>query len=234
MNGTCVPMAKILILEDDPDLAQSIVDSCVSKHHIVEQSNTVANASDRLAVSDYDILVLDWNLPDGEGIDVLRVYRQKGGLAPVLMLTAKAQIIDKEEGFAAGADDYLTKPFSRRELEMRIEALLRRPRDIVPQLLKLGNIALHTDTFRAFKGTDEVRLLPKEFALLAFLMRHAGQIFSTEHLLERVWSSDSESMEDTVVTTVKRLRRKIDEPGLPSIIQNIRGVGYRVSVEEHS
>ncbi len=225
-------MAKILILEDDFDLAQSVAESFVSKHHIVEQSNTVASARDRLAVSDYDLLVLDWNLPDGEGIDVLRVYRQKGGLAPVLMLTAKAQIVDKEEGFGAGADDYLTKPFSLRELEMRIEALLRRPRDIVPQLLKFGNITLVADTFRAFKGAEEIRLLPKEFALLEFLMRHANQIFSTDQLLERVWKSESEATEDAVVTAVKRVRRKIDEPGSPSIIQNVRGVGYRVALED--
>jgi DNA-binding response OmpR family regulator len=222
-------MAKILLVEDDPDIALSVSQCLSSKFHVIEHSATASNGNDRLAISDYDVLILDWNLPDAPGIEVLRSYRSKGGTAPVLMLTAKSQIVDKETGFAAGADDYLTKPFNMRELTARVDALLRRSREVVQQVLRTGDITLHTDTFQVFRGDQEIRLLPKEFGVLEFLMRHPEQVFSAEHLLERVWRSDSESLPETVVTTVKRLRRKIDVPGHPSVVENIRGVGYRLS-----
>ncbi len=222
------PMAKILVVEDDQDISRSVVDCLLGKHHTVETAFDKAGALDRLAVSDYEIVILDWNLPDGEGVDILRSYRLKQGLAPILMLTSKSEIADKETGFEAGADDYLTKPFSMRELTARIDALLRRPRDIVEQTITAKDITLHCHSYRVYKNGEEVRLLPKEFALLQFLMRHDGQFFSTDQLLEKVWRSDSESLPDTVVTTVKRLRNKIDEPGKPSLIENVRGVGYRI------
>lgn len=225
-------MAKILLLEDDLDLSRSVTACLKSLHHTVESATSISCARDSLAISDYDLLVLDWNLPDGEGIEVLSEYRNKGGLAPVLMLTAKSQISDKEIGFGRGADDYLTKPFSIKELELRLNSLLRRPRDIVAQELTFKDLTMHSDSYRIWKGQEELSLLPKEFALLEFFLRHPGQIFSTEQLLERVWCSNSESISDAVVTTVKRLRRKIDEPGRPSMIDNIRGVGYRLRKPE--
>jgi DNA-binding response OmpR family regulator len=182
-----------------------------------------------LAASDFDLILLDWNLPDGNGIEVLRNYRKKNGLAPILMLTAMSAIENKEVGFEAGADDYLTKPFNARELAARVEALLRRPRDIIEETLTIRHITLHCGSHKVFKHGEEVRLLPKEFALLEFLMRYSGQIFSSEQILERVWRSDSESLQETVRTTVNRLRNKIDVPGEPSIIENLRGIGYRIN-----
>jgi DNA-binding response OmpR family regulator len=222
-------MAKILVVEDTPELSASVLDCLKTRQHIAEHSADIAGAMSRLAVSEYDLIILDWNLPDGQGIDVLRWYRKQKGLAPILMLTARSEIGDKETGFEAGADDYLTKPFSMRELAARVDALLRRPRDIIDQTLSFGSITIHSNAHRVFKDGQEIRLLPKEFALLDFLVRHAGQIFSTEQLLERVWTSESESLPDTVVTTVKRLRNRIDAPGQPSLIENIRGVGYRIN-----
>lgn len=221
-------MAKVLLVEDDSEIAEIAVQVITQSNHIVEHAGNVGEALDRLAASDFDLIVLDWNLPDGEGIEVLQSYRRKKGIAPVIMLTAKTTIDDKEVGFEAGADDYLTKPFNSRELTARIEALLRRPKEIVEQNLVARFIELRCNSCQVFKHGAEVRLLPKEFALLEFLMRHAGQVFSADQLLERVWRSDSESMRETVVSTVNRLRNKIDEPGEPSIIENLRGMGYRV------
>jgi two-component system, OmpR family, response regulator len=221
-------MAKVLLVEDDAEIAEVAVQVIREKNHIAEHAATVGEALDRLAASDFDLIVLDWNLPDGEGIEVLRSYRKKKGLAPVIMLTGKTTIDDKEEGFEAGADDYLTKPFNARELNARIDALLRRPKEIVEQILVSRHIELRCNSCQVFKHGEEVRLLPKEFALLEFLLRHAGQVFSADQLLERVWRSDSESMRETVVSTVNRLRNKIDEPGEPSIIDNLRGLGYRI------
>lgn len=227
-GGRQTRMAKVLLVEDDSEIAEIAVQVITQSNHIVEHAGNVGEALDRLAASDFDLIVLDWNLPDGEGIEVLQSYRRKKGIAPVIMLTAKTTIDDKEVGFEAGADDYLTKPFNSRELTARIEALLRRPKEIVEQNLVARFIELRCNSCQVFKHGAEVRLLPKEFALLEFLMRHAGQVFSADQLLERVWRSDSESMRETVVSTVNRLRNKIDEPGEPSIIENLRGMGYRV------
>jgi DNA-binding response OmpR family regulator len=221
-------MAKVLVVEDDAAIAKVAVDSITQRNHIAEHAGSVAEALARLAVSDYDLIVLDWNLPDGEGIEILRNYRKNNGLAPIMMLTAKSNIEDKETGFDAGADDYLTKPFNSRELIARVDVLLRRPKEIIEQSLTIRYLTLNCKSCQLFKHGEEVRLLPKEFALLEFLMRHPGQVFSSNDLLARVWLSDSESMRETVVSTVNRLRNKIDEPGEPSIIENLRGVGYRI------
>jgi two-component system, OmpR family, response regulator len=159
----------------------------------------------------------------------LRSYRSHKGLAPVLMLTARSAIEDKESGFQAGVDDYLTKPFNVRELAARVDALLRRPKEIIEDTITIGALTIHSGSHRVFRNGEEIRLLPKEFALLDFLARHAGQFFNTEQLLQRVWRTDTESLPATVITTVKRLRTKIDEPGEPSLIENVRGVGYRVA-----
>jgi two-component system OmpR family response regulator len=148
------------------------------------------------------------------------------------MLTGQNRIDDKEIGFAAGADDYVTKPFDGRELAMRVDALLRRPVNLVDSSLELKDIRLDTNSHRVFRDELEITLLPKEYALLEHLLRHAGQYFSCEQLLESVWTSDCESTADTVVTTVSRLRTKIDRAGSPSLIENRRGVGYRVAPKD--
>lgn len=225
-------MAKVLLVEDEIEVAKVALASITQQNHVVEHAASVGEAMDRLAASDFDLIILDWNLPDGEGIDILRSYRRKNGVAPILMLTGKAEIDDKEMGFSAGADDYLTKPFNARELSLRIIALLRRPKEIVEQILTVRHVTLECNSCKVFKNGQEIRLLPKELALLEFLMRHVDQVFSADQLLERVWRSDSESMRETVVSTVNRLRSKIDEPGESSIVENLRGLGYRVPKEK--
>ncbi len=221
-------MARILVVEDDPELQRSIVSCLSAPRFIVECAGTFTDASTILAVSSFDLIILDWKLPDGDGISVLRNYRTKGGTAATLMLTGQHQIDDKQTGFSAGADDYMTKPFDARELMMRVEALLRRPSTLLDQRLRAGDIALDLNSHRVFRGQDEVAVLPKEYAVLEHLFRHGGQYFSCDQLLCSVWNSDSESTADTVVTTISRLRSKIDTPGKPSLIENRRGVGYRV------
>jgi two-component system, OmpR family, response regulator len=227
-NCARAEMSKILVIEDDDEIARIAFECLAGNHHTRERAVTCAEAFDRLAVSAFDLIILDWNLPDGSGIEVLRHYRSKNGNAPILMLTGKTQIDDKEIGFAAGADDYLTKPFNSRELTARIQALLRRSREPLGEVIKAGPITLECSTCLVFKEGQEVRLLPKEFALLEFLMKHQGQIFSCEELLERVWASENESLRETVITTVNRLRNKIDRPGHPSVIETLRGAGYRI------
>ncbi len=221
-------MAKILLLEDDQNLAQPILEWLSGIHHTVEHCLRVVDAADRMAISDFDLLILDWNLPDGSGLSVLKEFRNQGGTTPALLLTAKSSIDDKEEGFAAGSDDYLTKPFNLRELTARVTALLRRPRECLGNILAAGDITLDVSSYSVYRGGQELKLNPKEFALLEFFLRHPNQVFSTDALLARVWLSDSTISPETVTTTIMRLRRKIDREGQPSIIETVFSVGYRL------
>jgi DNA-binding response OmpR family regulator len=167
-------------------------------------------------------------LPGMTGTAILKDFRSRGGASPVLMLTAKSSIEEKETGLDAGADDYLTKPFDARELLARIRALLRRPQAVsAAKEMHVGNLALDAKSARVYKDGQELKLLPKEFSLLELFMRYPDQVFSSEALLERVWSADSAASFDTVRTYIKTLRKKIDDPGADSsLIRTVHGVGY--------
>lgn len=221
-------MAKILLVEDDQALAKLVRNWLSLEHHAVESVEDGEEALHRLKVSEYDLVILDWTLPKLAGVEVLKEHRRLGGQTPVLMLTGKDKISDKEEGFDAGADDYLTKPFHGKELTVRIKALLRRPPNLVQDVLRVGELVLQKENFSVRRGENEIRLLPKEFALLEFLMRHPNQVFSAEALLERVWVSESESTVEAVTTCIKRLRRKLESDGTPSPIATVHGVGYKL------
>lgn len=221
-------MTKILLVEDDQALSKLVRNWLSLEHHAVETVEDGEEALHRLKVSEYDLVILDWTLPKLAGVEVLKEHRRLGGQTPVLMLTGKDKISDKEEGFDAGADDYLTKPFHGKELTVRIKALLRRPPNLVKDVLRVGELVLEKENFSVRRGESEIRLLPKEFALLEFLMRHPNQVFSAEALLERVWVSESESTVEAVTTCIKRLRRKLESDGTPSPIATVHGVGYKL------
>jgi two-component system, OmpR family, response regulator len=222
-------MAKILIVEDEPDLAEPIRAFLMHEHHLVEVVQDGAEALERLRFYKFDVIILDWNLPGMEGVDVCKEFRASGGTTPILMLTARKQTPEKIQALDAGADDYLTKPFEITEISARIRALLRRPAAVATSnILKIRNIQLEPSTFRVTRDGQDVQLLPKEFALLEFLMRHPNQVFSAEALLDRVWASESEASPETIRTYVKRLRQKLDSDGQPSIIGTVHGVGYKL------
>lgn len=221
-------MAKILLVDDDLDFRLTVHDFLQSEHHELECVGDGIEALGRLKVYPYDLIVLDWNMPGRDGIEVLAEFRAAGGKTPVLMLTAKSYIVDRTAGLDAGADDYLTKPFDLRELSSRVRALLRRPVALSGDVLRAGNITLNLQTFRAFKDDVEIKLLPKELSLLAFLIKHRGQVFSVDDLLNRVWSSESDSSTDAVRQCITRLRRKLDTEGQPSVIVTVTGIGYKV------
>jgi DNA-binding response OmpR family regulator len=221
-------VAKVLVIEDDVALAKMISDWLSIEHHKTELVHDGADAADRLKVYDYDLIVLDWELPGVKGVDLLKEFRARGGLTPVLMLTGRGTIDDKEKGFDCGADDYLTKPFHAKELTARLRALLRRPEGYLGETLKVGDISLEHANFRVTRGDEEIRLLPKEFALLEFLMRNQNRVFAAEALLNRVWATESEATVDALTTCIKRLRKKIDVEGKPSIIRTVHGVGYKL------
>lgn len=220
-------MAKVLLVEDEKALSDVVVDWLTSQQYIVEHVDNGQEALHRLNCYQYDLVVLDWGLPGVSGLEVCQQFRSQGGTTPVLMLTGKREIDDKEAGLDAGADDYLTKPFHMKELAARLRALLRRPQNVVAKQLSAKDILLDPTTHRITKGGEEVNLLPREFALLEFLMRHPSQVFSAEALLDRLWAADSEATSGTIRTYVNRLRNKIDTDGQPSLISTVHGIGYR-------
>lgn len=224
-------MAKILIVEDDPELSGVLQDWLVSEHHVVDTVDDGTEADQLLRHYAFDLVVLDWDLPGMLGVEVCRQFRSRGGSTPILMLTGKGEIKDKTTGLDAGADDYLTKPFHPDELSARVRALLRRPAPVTAtNELKAGDLVLEPGTYRVMRAGKDIRLLPKEFALLEFLMRHPNVVFSAEALIDRVWSSDSDASPDTVRTNIKRLRQKIDTEGQRPMIATVHGVGYKLEV----
>jgi DNA-binding response OmpR family regulator len=221
-------MAKILLVEDDVDYSGVLEGWLTDEHYTVEVLNDGSEARDRLAAYQYDLVILDWMLPGVTGVELCKEMRSEGNTTPVLMLTGRSAIEDKEQGFDAGADDYLTKPFNFKELSMRVRALLRRASGLASNCLTVGDIVLDPVSYSVTKGGEEVRLQRNEFALLEFLMRNPNRVFSAEALLERVWTADSEATSDAIRTCMKRLRKKLDSDPDSSIIQTLHGVGYKL------
>lgn len=222
-------MAKILLVEDDPEMAETVANWLKSEHYEVIHCDNGADASSRLKAQIFDLGIFDWELPGMTGLELCRSYRASRGAMPVLMLTGKDSTADKIAGLDVGADDYLTKPFSLKELSARVRALMRRPAPIVSNILELGALRLDTQKHRLTRDGIELQLMPRDFALLEFFMRNPDIVFSTEALLGRVWSDDSDAGSDALRTSIKRLRKKLDagESEADSVIENIPRIGYR-------
>lgn len=221
-------MAKILIVEDDPDLAQRVADYLALQHHKVEISNNGRDAHELLGVANFELLILDWDLPGMPGIEVLKAFRSQGGQTPVLMLTGKDELHDIEAGLDGGADDYLIKPFAMRELAARVRALTRKATATYAPVLQLGNLEIESSAHRVTRGGAEIKLQPQEFAVLEFLLKRSSEVFSVEALQGNLWSSDVNASPDSVRVCIARLRSKIDEPGSPSYIRTVHRLGYQI------
>lgn len=223
-------MAKILFVEDDTGLAEMVLEWLKFEHHSVEWVKDGPDGLERLRFGKYDLAILDWNLPGVTGLEICKQHRDHGGNTPIIMLTAMNTVSNKETGLDSGADDYLTKPFSVKELAARIRALLRRPSSAPSNILKARNLTLDPGKHKVTKDGAEIHLLPKEFALLEFFMRHPEEVFSSDALLQRVWNYDSEATSEAVRTCLKRLRRKIDDNDdeEASAIQTVPRVGYKL------
>lgn len=223
-------LSKILVVEDEKAISDVIQEWLTMEHHSVDVVDDGQEALNRLKVYNYDLVVLDLNLPGLPGIEVLTNFRERGGTTPVLILTGKNAIDDKERGLDSGADDYLTKPFHGRELSARIRALLRRPSSVVGDAVEFGQITLDRANYKVTLKGEDLRLVPTEFDLLEFFMRNPNRVFSPEELLRRVWTDDSEATIGAVTTCIKRLRKKIDIEGMTSMVCTVHGVGYRLSL----
>lgn len=218
-------MAKILLVEDDHDLAERIAEFLVREGHVAEHVDNGTEADHRLKYYEYDLVLLDWELPGMTGIDICKAYRANGGSKPVLMLTGKDSLNDKVVGLDIGADDYLTKPFEFRELSSRIKALLRRLQTVVAITLKAQDLELDPARRTVKKAGVSVDLTPREFSILEFMMKHADQVVSPEMILNGVYHSESESTIDSIYTLVKNIRKKLADK---TLIKTVHGIGYKL------
>jgi DNA-binding response OmpR family regulator len=221
-------MAKILMVEDDASIAENVQDFLATENNVVEIAPNAEDAHELIKSFHYDLIILDWSLPNQSGVDFLKQYREAGGKAPILMLTGRESLRDKELGLDSGADDYLTKPFHLRELSARVRALLRRPRTEIGTVITIADLSIDTAARSVSKGGEAIELLPKEYALLELFFRNPNQYFEGDTILERVWHSESNVGPGTVRTTMARLRKKIDTDGEESLIKNDRGFGYKL------
>ena len=225
-------MPKVLIVEDDVRLASVIDDWLTSESYAVDHVTSGPAAMERLKTAQYDVLILDWQVPGMTGLEVCKEYRASGGAGVVLMLTGKKEISNKEEGLDSGADDYVTKPFHMRELSARLRALMRRSREIKTNVIRIGDIELDSISHVVTKGEKELQLMPREYALLEFFMRNPGKVFSADNILDKVWSNYSEASPDTVRVHITKLRSKIDTEGQESLIKTLHRVGYKFEKPE--
>lgn len=224
-------MAKILIVEDDRILRELVKAYLTASEHVVDAVDCGKMAQIRLSEDEYDLIILDWMLPDIPGPEICRCYRNRGGQAPILFLTAKSDKRDKATGLDAGADDYLVKPFEQIEFQARVRALLRRRNSWQGNILKLNDLELDTERQLVSRGGREIKLRPKEFALLELLVRNAGKSFTAETLFRKLWHSDSESSLETVRMHVMSLRKKLELEGEQPLIYSSRGLGYRLEAQ---
>lgn len=223
-------MAKILLVEDDAALAKSITECLESEGHRVQTAHDGADGLQYLQCSGFDVAILDWQLPSLSGPEICEKYRNGGGKMPILMLTQKSNVTDREKGLDSGADDYLSKPFEVRELRARIRALLRRSTGLFSAARESSGLILDYAGCAVTIGAKRVRLLHREFDLLEFLMRHPQTFFPAEKLLDHVWQADTEASVEAVRTCISRLRTKLDQPGTRnSVIETVKGWGYKLS-----
>jgi two-component system OmpR family response regulator len=226
-SGTCTAM-RILVVEDELKMASLIRRGLVEEGHATDVTPKGEDAVWMAEAHPYDVVVLDVMLPGLSGFETCRRLRNAGVWTPVLMLTARDAVDDRVAGLDAGADDYLTKPFSFAELLARLRALARRGGVERPAQLAVGDLVLDPATRQAWRGETEISLSPKEFALLEAFMRRPGQVLSRLQLLDHAWDFAYENRSNVVDVYVRYLREKIDRSFGTDSIETVRGVGYRL------
>jgi two-component system, OmpR family, manganese sensing response regulator len=218
----------ILLVEDDPAQLEPLQTALSQAGHIVDAVEDGETALWLIQEKDYDLLILDWMLPQVSGVDICRQYRNFGNAAPVLMLTAKDTTNDKVNGLDAGADDYIVKPVDLLELLARVRALGRRSPLWKGDTLTLADLQLDLTTFSLERATEKVQLSVKEFQLMEYLMRHPQQVLSRTQIEQVLWSWGSEPESNAVTTLVRRLRQRLETVGAKDWLETVYGIGYRL------
>jgi two-component system response regulator RegX3 len=227
-------MTKILIVEDEASFSEALAFLLGKEGFVVDTASTGTEALEKFSRNEFDLILLDLMLPEISGIEVCRTIRTRSQV-PIIMLTAKDTEIDKVVGLELGADDYVTKPYSRSELVARIRAVLRRGNGAVSEaetgVLSVANIRMDIDRHQVSVEGKPIALPLKEFELLEFLMRNAGRVLTRNQLIDRVWGSDYVGDTKTLDVHIKRLRAKVEkDPANPTLIQTVRGLGYKIEI----
>ena len=221
---------KVLLVEDEQKLADALSRGLAHEGHTVDSVADGKKALTRISLhrSDYDVVILDLMLPSMNGREVVKQVRAMNITVPILVLTGNSEADTKVELLLSGADDYMIKPFSFAELNARLKALLRRPNESLPERLKIADIELDPAQHRVTREGKEVPLTLKEFGLLEYFMRHPNQVVNREDLLNHLWDFNYDGFSNVVDVHVKNLRRKLDESGASSVLETVRGIGYRL------
>lgn len=217
---------RILLVEDEPRMANVIAKGLREQSYAVDVAADGEEALYQTSINDYDLILLDVLLPRRDGFEVCRELRARGDTTPILMLTARATIDDRVTGFDAGADDYLTKPFSFRELSARVRALMRRDSQLRPDAFQLDDLIVDSASHRVTRASREIELTAKEYALLEFLARRAGQLVSRSEIAAHVWDDSFDPFSNSIEVYMNRLRKKIDDDHPVKLLHTRRGEGY--------
>lgn len=221
---------KILLIEDEEKLANALKRGLEKEGYAVDIVADGQKALSRISLhrSDYDAVILDLMLPSMDGKEICKQIRERDIPVPVLVLTARAETETKVELLHAGADDYLVKPFSFAELVARLQAIMRRPAESLPDILRVGDIELNPVTREATRDGEKITLTLKEFGLLEYFMRHPGVVVNRDDLLNHLWDFNYVGLSNVVDVHIKNLRRKLDAAGSEGMLETVRGVGYRL------
>ncbi len=223
-----MPVAKILVIEDEPKTANAIRSGLRGEGYDANVAKTGEDGFFQLNTEPFDLVILDWMLPGHDGIEILKTLRARGTETPVLLLTARDAIEDRVLGLDSGADDYLMKPFAFAELLARVRALLRRAGDTETFRKQIGDLMLDIENRRVTRASQEIAVTPREFELLAYLLRHHGQTVTRQMLAKDVWREPHRAtpLDNVIDVHVAHLRRKIDEGRRVKLIHTVRGVGF--------
>jgi len=220
---------RILLVEDEPSAAQALAKGLREQTYAVDVAADGEAAVYQASVNDYDLVILDVMLPIKDGFEVCRELRAEGLTTPILMLTARDAVQDRIAGLDTGADDYLTKPFDFHELLARLRALLRRGHALRPETVEIADLSIDTRARRVRRGGLQIELTAKEYALLEYLARRAGEVVSRAEIAEHVWEENFDLFSNLIEVYVQRLRRKIDEGHALKLLLTRRGEGYMLT-----
>jgi DNA-binding response OmpR family regulator len=219
---------RILVVEDEENLADAIAKGLMQQAYSVDVVYDGNQALDSIEINDYDLIVLDLNLPGVDGLEICRRVRSSNAQIGILMLTARAGYDDRVNGLDLGADDYLVKPFHFPELLARVRAVLRREGEKRQVILRVNDLVIDPNALVAYVGNQKLILTAKEFAILEYLMKNVGRVISQEELLEHIWNEEANLFTQTIKVHVNNLRNKLKVLGRDEIIRTVKGKGYIV------
>ena len=219
---------RVLLIEDEDRLAMLIRRGLTEEGHAVDVVGDGESALNWAGATAYDVIVLDVMLPGISGIEVCRTLRARRDVTPILILTARDSVTDRVQGLDAGADDYLAKPFALLELSARLRALGRRPRVAVEPVVAVADLRIDSARRQVCRGDEVIPLTNKEFRILEYLARNPARVLTRDMIANHVWDYEFANATNVIDVHIRQLRRKLDRPDRPSVIETVRGVGYRV------